>query len=253
MPTEGGIACAGIAYERPCRGHHRRRRDHGINVHPCDCALSCGLDSYPYCRHGEELILLNNPENRRALRSLPNTPKIERHMVAEVQLIGPALAECSIRRLTAATPGFGSGTGLQPPPDNSWDRRSGGEAAAHRARASTRGKDDATAKRDATGSPSPGGGGSHVEDMGGGVHSSPPPASLRSPSPLKGEVKKGSGFEEAPQAISGTSATIPTLDPELARQMGLPTAEVATRHWRGHHAARWKASASRRPLKRWRI
>ena len=31
----------------------------------------------------------------------------------------------------------GSGTGLQPPPDNSWDRRAGGEAAAHRARKST--------------------------------------------------------------------------------------------------------------------
>ena len=33
------------------------------------------------------------------------------------------------------------------------------------------------------------------------------------------------GFEEAPQANYGTSATIPTLDPELARQLGLPTAE----------------------------
>ena len=66
---------------------------------------------------------------------------------------------------------MGSGTGLQPPPDNSWDRRAGGEAAAHRARASTK------------------------------------------------------GFEEAPQANYGTAATIPTLDPELARQLGLPTAE----------------------------
>ena len=34
---------------------------------------------------------------------------------------------------------MGSGTGLRPPPDNSKDRRSGGEAALHRARASTRG------------------------------------------------------------------------------------------------------------------
>ena len=33
------------------------------------------------------------------------------------------------------------------------------------------------------------------------------------------------GFEEAPQANYGTAATIPTLDPELARQLGLPTAE----------------------------
>ncbi|MCE3256278.1 MAG: Excinuclease subunit [Nitrobacter vulgaris] len=161
-------------------------------------------------------------------------PKSKAHR-PEVQPIGPALAELLNPAINRGDAGLGSGTGLQPPPDNSWDRRSGGEAAAHRARASTRGKDDATAKRDATGSPSPGGVetskarslGSHVEDMGGGVTgSSPPPASLRSSaSPLKGEVKKGSGFEEAPQAIYGTSATIPTLDPELARQLGLPTAE----------------------------
>src|SRR5207247_7294170 len=39
-------------------------------------------------------------------------------------------------------------TGLQPPPDNSKDRRSGGEAAVHRARASTRGTGDEVAKRD---------------------------------------------------------------------------------------------------------
>src|SRR5438552_16596980 len=44
---------------------------------------------------------------------------------------------------------MGSGTGLQPPPDNSWDRRAGGEAAVHRARASTRGTSEDVAKRDA--------------------------------------------------------------------------------------------------------
>src|SRR6266478_2591090 len=41
-------------------------------------------------------------------------------------------------------------SGLQPPPDNSKDRRSGGEAAVHRARASTRGSGDDVAKRDAS-------------------------------------------------------------------------------------------------------
>src|SRR6266478_6350349 len=40
-------------------------------------------------------------------------------------------------------------SGLRPPPDNSKDRRSGGEAAVHRARASTRGTSDDVAKRDA--------------------------------------------------------------------------------------------------------
>src|SRR3954466_11895202 len=39
---------------------------------------------------------------------------------------------------------------LHPPPDNSWDRRAGGEAAAHRARASTRETSGDVAKRDAS-------------------------------------------------------------------------------------------------------
>src|SRR5262249_57532726 len=62
-------------------------------------------------------------------------------------------------------------TAFRRPLDNPGARRAGGEAAAHRARASTK------------------------------------------------------GFEEAPQANYGTSATVPTLDPELARQLGLPTEE----------------------------
>ncbi|MEP6837408.1 MAG: DEAD/DEAH box helicase family protein, partial [Bradyrhizobium sp.] len=106
----------------------------------------------------------------------------------DVQPIGPALAELLNPAINRGDAGMGSGTGLQPPPDNSWDRRAGGEAAAHRARASTRSTGENVAKRDAK------------------------------------------GFDEAPQSEFkspnyGTSATIPTLDPELARQLGLPTAE----------------------------
>src|SRR6187401_2939757 len=112
------------------------------------------------------------------------TPKSKAHR-PDVQPIGPALAELLNPALNRGDAGMGSSTGLQPPPDNSWDRRAGGEAAAHRARASTRGTSDDVAKRDAS----------------------------------------SQGLEEAPQANYGTSATIPTLDPELARQLGLPTAE----------------------------
>src|SRR6476469_2804098 len=112
------------------------------------------------------------------------TPKSKAHR-PDVQPIGPALAELLNPAINRGDAGMGSGTGLQPPPDNSWDRRASGEAAAHRARASTRGTGDDVAKRDA----------------------------LRQ------------GFDEAPQANYGTSATSPTLDPELARQLGLPTAE----------------------------
>src|SRR5437660_7060437 len=76
------------------------------------------------------------------------TPKSKAHR-PEVQPIGPALAELLNPAINRGDAGLGSGTGLQPPPDNSWDRRSGGEAAAHRARASTRGTGDDVAKRDA--------------------------------------------------------------------------------------------------------
>ena len=112
------------------------------------------------------------------------TPKSKAHR-PDVQPIGPALAELLNPAINRGDAGMGSSTGLQPPPDNSWDRRAGGEAAAHRARASTKGTSDDVAKRDAS----------------------------------------KQGLDEAPQANYGTSATIPTLDPEIARQLGLPTAE----------------------------
>ncbi|VIO80173.1 excinuclease ABC subunit UvrB [Bradyrhizobium ivorense] len=114
------------------------------------------------------------------------TPKSKAHR-PDVQPIGPALAELLNPAINRGDAGMGSGTGLQPPPDNSWDRRAGGEAAAHRARASTRESSGDVARRDAAG--------------------------------------PGAGLGEAPQANYGTSATVPTLDPELARQLGLPTAE----------------------------
>src|SRR5665213_3073591 len=121
----------------------------------------------------------------------PKAPKSKAHR-PDVQPIGPALAELLNPAINRGESGMGSGTGLQPPPDNSWDRRSGGEAAAHRARASTRGTGDEVAKRDTASAPS--------------------------------------GLGEAPQsefapANYGTTATIPTLDPELAKQLGFTTEE----------------------------
>src|SRR5881398_3092864 len=77
------------------------------------------------------------------------TPKSKAHR-PDVQPIGPALAELLNPAINRGDAGMGSGTGLQPPPDNSWDRRAGGEAAAHRARASTKGTSEQVAKRDAS-------------------------------------------------------------------------------------------------------
>jgi excinuclease ABC subunit B len=121
----------------------------------------------------------------------PSRPKKPRNRAKskahrpEVLPIGPALADLLNPAINRGESGVGSSTGLKPPPDNSFDRRASGEAAAHRARASTQGKRDALARRDTA----------------------------------------SEGFEEARQATYGTAATVPTLDPELARQLGLPTEE----------------------------
>src|SRR6202047_1708230 len=77
------------------------------------------------------------------------TPKSKAHR-PDVQPIGPALAELLNPAINRGESGVCSSTLLVPQPDNSWDRRAGGEAAAHRARASTRGTSDDVAKRDAS-------------------------------------------------------------------------------------------------------
>ncbi|MBR1152207.1 excinuclease ABC subunit UvrB [Bradyrhizobium sp. JYMT SZCCT0428] len=127
------------------------------------------------------------------------TPKSKAHR-PEVQPIGPALAELLNPAINRGDAGMGSGTGLQPPPDNSKDRRSGGEAAVHRARSST-------------------------------PKNFPPSSADPYPQPLRpnpqppGARSNPDGLDEAPQANYGTSATIPTLDPALAKQFGFTTEE----------------------------
>jgi excinuclease ABC subunit B len=165
----------------------------------------------------------------------------------DVQPIGPALAELLNPAINRGDAGMGSGTGLQPPPDNSKARRSGGEAAVHRARSSTRGTSDDVARRDASlkgtasrGSPPPNpppqaGEGSRTRaPRDDGRHSSAE-SQPASPLPLAGEGQGGGastspGLSEGQQsefapANYGTAATIPTLDPELAKQLGFTTEE----------------------------
>jgi excinuclease ABC subunit B len=169
------------------------------------------------------------------------TPKSKAHR-PDVQPIGPALAELLNPAINRGDAGLGSGTGLQPPPDNSWDRRAGAEAAAHRARASTRGTRENVAKRDAalTGTspvappppnpPPQAGEGSRRQAPGAEESNDAAESQPASPLPLAGEGQGGGlsasrGLDEAPQANYGTSATIPTLDPELAKQFGFTTEE----------------------------
>ena len=183
------------------------------------------------------------------------TPKSKAHR-PDVQPIGPALAELLNPAINRGESGMGSGTGLQPPPDNSWDRRAGGEAAAHRARASTRGTGETVAKRDAhtmrddASSPPParearggvrgeqsslprsgvGGGAANSRSLSDTESAEPPPTPDPSPPLRGGRGEESPGFGEAPQrefapANYGTAATIPTLDPELAKQLGFTTEE----------------------------
>ena len=176
------------------------------------------------------------PDNPRKSGKTPK-PKAPNSKASrpDVQPIGPALAELLNPAINRGDAGMGSGTGLQPPPDNSRDRRSGGEAAAHRARASTRGSSDDVAKRDASLSPPPRGEGLGVGGATKAASAAYPPPQ---PSPARGEGEEeqaGSssdkpGFAESPQrefapANYGTAATIPTLDPELAKQLGFTTEE----------------------------
>ncbi|HEX7790153.1 MAG TPA: excinuclease ABC subunit UvrB, partial [Afipia sp.] len=132
-------------------------------------------------------------------KTSPRTPKSKapnsRASRPDVQPIGPALAELLNPAINRGDAGMGSGTGLQPPPDNSKDRRSGGEAAIHRARAST----------------------PKILN-----ESEPRPTPLQ-PAPQPAGASRG--FAETPQANYGTSAPIPTLDPELAKQLGYTTEE----------------------------
>src|ERR1700730_11704647 len=136
--------------------------------------------------------MAKNPDNP---KKRSKTPKSKAHR-PDVQPICPALAELLNPAINRGDAGLGSGTGLQPPPDNSWDRRSGGEAAAHRARASTRGTSDDVAKRDvlanrdASSSPPPPPGGGGVG--GGGSHKGTPRGLPPSPTlPRKGGGSKG--------------------------------------------------------------
>ena len=155
------------------------------------------------------------------------TPKSKAHR-ADIPPIGPALAELLNPAINRGEAGLGSSTNLKPPPDNSWDRRAGGEAASHRARASTpKGFTGDAQPRSTPLQPFPQPAGARRGEVppsptlpreGGGSASASASGSQRNPQ----------GFGESPQrefapAVYGTAATIPTLDPELAKQLGFTT------------------------------
>src|SRR5258708_20376709 len=133
------------------------------------------------------------------------TPKSKAHR-PDVRPIGPALAELLNPAINRGDAGLGSGTGLQPPPDNSKDRRSGGETAVHRARASTRGSSDDVAKRDA--------GAAHRDAITkrDATSFSPPPARI-----ARGGVETSEARSEGAGGGGASADSVPEREPELAR------------------------------------
>ena len=157
----------------------------------------------------------------------------------EVQPIGPALAELLNPAINRGESGIGSSTGLQPPPDNSWDRRAGGEAAAHRARASTRSTRDDVAKRDASVT---------ERDV-----SSPP-----QPSPARGErssTSPASVKRHNPNLLQPITAPPPPSRRWIRNwpnNSASPPRRKTLPRWRGRRATGWRRLASPPPPMRWK-
>src|SRR2546423_4542534 len=79
--------------------------------------------------------MAKSPDSRKGKDpARPTRAKAAREPLAP---IAPALEQLLNPGIAKGTAGVGSGTGLKPPPDNSWDRRED-FSAAHRARKSTR-------------------------------------------------------------------------------------------------------------------
>ncbi len=191
-----------------------------------------------------------------------------------------ALANLLNPGIGRGTAGIGSGTGLQQPPDNSWDRRRD-FSEAHKARKSTpkefneapqrdysaspiTGLDPQLARElglgddDDASSPSPAGGGSRAEGARGGVSGaekdSPPPAGLQpATSPLQGEVKKDGKYRlpraDLPTgpgglASMGVAATAESLE-KLLRE-GRP--EFSAVPWTPHRPPRPEKSEGGKKL-----
>ena len=245
----------------------------------------------------ERFALFSRPERHpifaawRTTQTLPKSPANPRNRRRQVprrtrRRRGPTCSRsarrwrnCSIPRSTAAIRSR-FGTGLKPPPDNSWDRRAGGEAAAHRARASTRGASGDVAKRDFfPPSPSP-----PPREAGGGHDAASFP---RSPHALAWRGGPGGGARgklttsgashppppTPPRRFAGGQETIIPASPNSrSANSRLPVRHAATirrsirswpnssaspprrktpPRWRGRRATRWRRSASPPPRTRW--
>jgi excinuclease ABC subunit B len=131
--------------------------------------------------------MAKSPDSRKGKDpARPTRAKAAREPLAP---IAPALEKLLNPGIAKGTAGVGSGTGLKPPPDNSWDRRAD-FSAAHTARKSV---------SSAASTPLP----------------NPPPQAG------EGDERPASGFGEAPQSPYTSDAELIEASPELARALGL--------------------------------
>jgi len=162
--------------------------------------------------------MAKSPDSRKGKDpARPTRAKAAREPLAP---IAPALEKLLNPGIAKGTAGVGSGTGLKPPPDNSFDRRAD-FSAAHTARKSTR-----EAQVSPLPSPLRGGVGGGGPDR----RTTPTPA-LRADPPHKGEGKgtehAAEGFSEAPQTPYTSDAELIEASPELARALGLDNDAVS--------------------------
>src|SRR5437588_4742136 len=173
--------------------------------------------------------MAKSPDSRKGKDpARPTRAKAAREPLAP---IAPALEKLLNPGIAKGTAGVGSGTGLKPPPDNSWDRRAD-FSAAHTARKSTREAQGSPSPSHAQASPLPSplrggvGGGGGADDAHAPRHTStplpsPPPQGGREQTEREEGTASPSGFSESPQAQYTSDAELIEASPELARALGL--------------------------------
>ena len=175
--------------------------------------------------------MAKSPDSRKGKDpARPTRAKAAREPLSPIE---PALEKLLNPGIAKGTAGVGSGTGLKPPPDNSFDRRAD-FSAAHTARKSTRDQAQVSPSpsphAQASQLPSPlrggVGGGGRAEDHRASPNTStpllnPPPQGGREQTVRGEETSSPTGFAESPQATYTSDAELIEASPELARALGL--------------------------------
>ena len=158
--------------------------------------------------------MAKSPDKRKA-RKDPARPTRSKAARPDEPATPEGLADLLNPGINKGTAGLGSGTGLKPPPDNSWDRRRD-FSEAHRARKSTREGFGEAPQRDYAASPITGLDPALASELGIGddADSHPSPDFSSSPPPLRGrspaEAESEGGREGGDQSREESAPTLPS-------------------------------------------